>query len=240
MIATIHQPQFMPWIGYFDKMEQADVFVYLDNVQFKKNEWQNRNRLKTAQGWQWLTVPVLHKFPQTILEVGINDEVDWKSKHLNALATNYSKAPFYKHYWEQFKEFYERDWRRLADINIGSVELLKSLMGLSVKTVLASDLKTKGDSTQRLVEICKEMGADTYISGPDGVKYMDTTLFAKNDIKVVFHDFHHPVYAQLYGDFISHLSIVDLLFNYGPNSLETIRKERKPCKTMNFSFCGDR
>ena len=90
MIVTIHQPQFMPWIGYFDKMEQADVFVYLDNAQFKKNEWQNRNRLKTAQGWQWLTVPVLHRFPQSIREVGINDEVDWKSKHLNALTTNYS------------------------------------------------------------------------------------------------------------------------------------------------------
>lgn len=232
MIVTIHQPQFMPWIGYFDKMEQADVFVYLDNVQFKKNEWQNRNRLKTAQGWQWLTVPVLHNFPQTILEVGINDEVDWKSKHLNALATNYSKAPFYKQYWGQFKEFYEKDWRKLVDINIGSVELLKNLMGVNVKAVLASELKTTGDSTQRLVEICKEIGADTYISGPDGVKYMDIALFEKNDIKVVFHDFHHPVYAQLYGDFISHLSVVDLLFNCGPNSLETVRKERKPCKTL--------
>lgn len=232
MIVTIHQPQFMPWIGYFDKMDQADIFVYLDNVQFKKNEWQNRNRLKTSQGWQWLTVPVLQKFPQDICEVEINNQVQWREKHLNALFTNYSRSPYFKQYWSMIKEYYEGGWKKLVDLNINSIEMLKKLMGLNVKTILASQLRTGASSTQRLVEICKELGADTYISGPDGIKYMDIKLFEKNDIEVVFHDFHHPVYPQLYGDFVSHLSTVDLLFNCGPRSLEIIRSKRKPCRTL--------
>ncbi len=96
MIVSVHQPQYLPWLGYFDKIERSDIFVFLDNVQFKKNEWQNRNKIKTSEGWQWLSVPVIHKFMQKISEVKINNTVWWGKKHLNALVTNYSKAPFFK------------------------------------------------------------------------------------------------------------------------------------------------
>jgi hypothetical protein len=98
LIVAVHQPQYLPWLGYFDKMRRADVFCYLNDVQYKKNEWQNRNRIKTAQNWQWLTVPVRYHFPEKINEVHINNGVDWTRKHLQALITNYRRAPYYKAY----------------------------------------------------------------------------------------------------------------------------------------------
>src|SRR3972149_6060262 len=118
MIAAIHQPQFIPWLGYFDKIDQSDVFIFLDNVQYKKNEYQNRNRIKTVDGWQWLTVPVLYKFPQKINEVRINNKIDWKKKHLHALITNYSRAKYFERYIEYFKELYSKEWEIISDINI--------------------------------------------------------------------------------------------------------------------------
>ena len=110
MIAAIHQPQFMPWSGYFDKMDRADCFVLLDNVQFKKNEWQNRNRIKTAQGAQWLTVPVSYQFPARIADVAVNDSVNWRNKHWQALRTNYARAACWSDHEEALKALYERDW----------------------------------------------------------------------------------------------------------------------------------
>ena len=103
MIVAVHQPQYLPWLGYFDKMAKADIFCYLDNVQYKKNEWQNRNRIKTAQGWQWLTVPVSYRFPQKINQVGINRTTAWGKKHLQAFDTNYGRAPFYSRYKEMVR-----------------------------------------------------------------------------------------------------------------------------------------
>ena len=110
MIIAIHQPQFMPWLGYFDKMDSCDAFVLLDNVQYKKNEYQNRNRIKTSNGWQWLTVPACYKFPQKINEVLIDNSVNWQKKHICALQTNYGKSPFFEKYIKHFKGFYDKDW----------------------------------------------------------------------------------------------------------------------------------
>ena len=125
MIVAIHQPQFMPWLGYFDKMDSCDVFVLLDNVQYKKNEYQNRNRIKTSKGWQWLTVPVNYKFPQKINEVMIENSSDWRKKHLHALETNYGKSPYFERYIDRFNGFYQQEWHSLSPVNIASVKLLK-------------------------------------------------------------------------------------------------------------------
>jgi len=104
MIITIHQPQYLPWLGYFDKARQADVFILLDDVQFKKNEWQNRNRIRTAQGWQWLTVPVLHDFGAKINGIKINNKISWRANHQKAIELNYGKAPYFKEYFPYFQE----------------------------------------------------------------------------------------------------------------------------------------
>jgi hypothetical protein len=225
LIVAVHQPQYLPWLGYFDKMRRADVFCYLNDVQYKKNEWQNRNRIKTAQGWQWLTVPVRYHFPEKINEVKINNSTGWQKKHLQALVTNYSRAPFYKSYSTIFEDALARDWEFISELNIYLLEHLREAFQINTKpTVISSDLELRNEPTDRLIDICKALGADTYLAGQGGADYMDLERFENNGIKVLIQDFKHPVYAQLFADFESHLSIVDLLFNCGPESLEIISK----------------
>lgn len=229
MICAIHQPQTFPYLGYFAKMVQADCFVYLDNVQFKKNEWQNRNRIKTSNGWQWLTVPVLHQFGQKINQVLINPTFSWTEKHLQMLKTNYSKAPYFDTYFPSLVAIYDRTWEKLVDFNLTTLEWLKNLLGITTPTYLASEILTdeaRDDLTadERLISICHKLQADTYLSGVGGHNYLNCDLFPRHGIKLIFQEYHHPQYQQLYGDFIPNLSILDLIFNAGYISLEIIRK----------------
>ena len=223
MIVAVHQPQYLPWLGYFNKIMASDIFCYLENVQYKKNEWQNRNRIKTAQSWQWLTVPVQYRFPQKINEVTINNSAHWKRKHFQALNTNYHKAPFFQEYIGFFEDVYSKDWDFLFELNVYLIEEICTLFNLKQKsTVLASDFNLSDDPTDRLIDICKALGGDTYLSGQDGITYMNLERFKKRGVKVIVQNFKHPVYPQLFGDFQSHLSIVDLLFHCGPQSIEKI------------------
>ncbi|MBC8550944.1 MAG: WbqC family protein [Candidatus Brocadiales bacterium] len=223
MLIAIHQPQYLPWLGYLDKIDKADVFVILDNVQFKKNEWQNRNRIKTAQGCQLITVPVLYRFPEKIDEVRINNKENWSRKHLQALITNYSKSTYFDNYKSFFEDIFSRSWNRLVDINIEIIQFLISALNLKTKLVMASDLKLREEPTERLIDICKTLNGNKYLAGKDGNKYMNLELFDKEGIEVIFQDFKHPVYNQLFGDFEPYMSAVDLLFNCGENSLEILR-----------------
>lgn len=223
MIVAVHQPQYLPWLGYFDKIRRADIFCYLDSVQYKKNDWQNRNRIKTAQGWQWLTVPVRFQFPEKINEVKINRSVSWRKKHLQAMVTNYRRSPYFAQYIELFESIYATDWESIAELNIYAIERLKSALGLDGKsTIQSSQLQLREDPTDRLIDICKEFEADTYLSGQDGIKYMDLERFQDNGIEVIIQEFTHPVYPQMFDGFESNMSIVDLLFNCGPDSLDKI------------------
>jgi hypothetical protein len=224
-VVAIHQPQYLPWLGYFDKLDQCDVFCLLDTVQYKKNEFQNRNRIKTAKGWQWLTVPVTYRYPQVIREVAVNQTVGWRRKHLMALKTNYSKSPYFDVYVRRFEEFYQQPYELLTEVNVECVRLLMEFLGLEQKLVLASSLSVETtDPTLRLVEICRAVGGDIYLSGRDGVKYLNLDSFHKQHIQIVFQDFHHPEYRQTYGEFEPNMSVVDLLFNCGPGSLDIIRR----------------
>lgn len=223
MIVAIHQPQYLPWIGYFHKMLKADAFCYLDNVQYKKNEWQNRNRIKTSRGWQWLTVPVEYRFPQRINEVRINNSTAWGRKHLQALTTNYGRAPYFGDLIEFFEKVYRRRWASLSELNIHMTEFIRKKLALADKpTVLASQLDLCEDPTGRLIAICKTLGADAYLAGPDGAKYMELDKFRDSGLKVITQVFRPPNYPQRFGGFEPCLSAVDLLFNCGPQSLETI------------------
>lgn len=223
MIVAIHQPQYLPWLGYFDKIRQADIFCYLDSVQYKKNDWQNRNRIKTSQGWQWLTVPVRFQFPEKICEVKINPMVNWRKKHLQALVTNYRRAPYFEKYMGIYEQIYSQDWVSVSELNIHCIERTADALGLSQKpAVKSSQLELREDPTDRLIDICKEVKADTYLAGQDGMKYMDLERFKENGIGVIIQDFKHPVYPQMFNDFQSHMSVVDLLFNCGPESLNII------------------
>jgi hypothetical protein len=227
VIIAIHQPQYMPWIGYFHKIASVDAFVFLDNVQYKKNEFQNRNKIKINNGVQWLTVPVRYKFPQKINEVTINNNFPWQRKHVQALRTNYSKAPYFEHYFSFFADIVQQDWKKLANLNCYIVKQICQLLHFNTDFYNASEFGiTEDDPNKRLIEICKHLKANTYLSGKGGINYLDIDLFTNADITVKFQDFKHPVYDQPYGAFVENLSIIDLIFNCGEKSPDLIRQNQ--------------
>jgi len=224
MIVAVHQPQYLPWIGYFHKIDKADVFVLLDNVQFKKNEWQNRNKIKTAQGWQWLTVPVMYKYPQLINEVPINNKVNWQHKQQQALVSNYKKAPHYGLLEPFFTETFSSSWEIISQLNIETVRRLTEILGIDTPLYIASELgEFPEHPDERLIAIARYFGAETYLAGAGGRAYMDLGRYDKGGITVIFQEFRHPVYDQLFGEFEPFMSVVDLIFNHGDESLGIVR-----------------
>ncbi len=224
MIVSVHQPQYLPWLGYFDKIDKADAFVLLDNVQFKKNEWQNRNKIKTAQGWMWLTVPVLYKFPQLISEVGVNNTDRWQHKQKQALLSNYRKSPFWQMLEGFFEETFSRQWTIISELNIHVVKKLIGLLGIETPVHVASEMGNfPEDPDERLIALTKHLGGDTYLAGSGGRDYMDLAKYGRSGIRVIFQEYHHPAYSQLYGQFEPYMSVIDLLYNHGDKSLEILR-----------------
>jgi hypothetical protein len=222
MKIAIHQPQYMPWPGYFHKMASVDLFVVLDDVQFKKNEWQHRNRIRNSKGWQWLSVPTTYKFPQKINEVVIDNSQEWRKSHRLSLETCYGKSRFGKELMPFFDRFFERSFSTIDQLNTESVRLLAGLLGIATPVVRSSEHHIDGVSTERLVAICRNCNATTYLAGAGGHDYMDLSLFENAKIKVEFQDFHTPRYPQHWSendhDFIPALSAIDLVFNCGPDS----------------------
>jgi hypothetical protein len=214
----------LPWLGYFDKIRRADTFVLLDNVQFKKNEWQNRNKIKTAQGWQWLTVPVTYKYPQLINEVEINNTVKWQHKQRQALSTNYRRAPYYDYLEGLLEEVFSGSWKWISELNIEVVRRLAQVLGIDTPVFVASDLgELPSDPDDRLIALTKHFGADTYLAGGGGKDYMNLDKYTEHGIKVMFQDYQHPVYEQLFGPFEPFMSIIDLVLNHGFKSLNILR-----------------
>ncbi len=227
MLAAIHQPQYLPWLGYLDKLDRADVFVLLETVQFKKNEWQNRNRIRTAQGWQYLTVPVLHEFPQRLDRVRINNETDWRRKHRQALEINYRKAKFYDQYEPAVRGLYEREWEHLAPLNSAFIRFFADAFGIVTAIADAGKFPARDEPTGRLVDLCKAVGADRYLAGAGGRAYMNVPEFESAGVAVEVQDFAHPEYEQVYPTFVPGLSAIDLLFNCGRAGFEMVRKARR-------------
>jgi hypothetical protein len=223
---AIHQPQYLPWLGYLAKLDRADAFVLLDTVQFKKNEWQNRNRIRTAQGWQYLTVPVLHEFPQRLDRVRVNNQTDWRRKHVKALETHYGKAPYYDRYAPVFGELLAREWEKLSLLNEAVLSALTEAFGITTPIVKASQYEARDEPTGRLVDLCKALGADRYLAGAGGRGYVNCEEFDAAGIAVEFQDFVSPEYAQGYRPFIAGLSAVDLLFNCGGEGFRYVREAR--------------
>lgn len=225
MKVAIHQPQFLPWLGYLDKIDRADLFVLLDNVQFKKNEWQNRNRIRTAQGWQWVTVPVLHDFGQAIADVRINDKVDWRAKHLKALELHYARAA-HRDRLDGLRAIYGRPWDRLAELNVEVLRWLLREFGITTPLRRSSDMRLPEEPTERLIEICRTVGATSYLAGAGAKDYMDFGKFDAAGIPVEPQEFRHPVYRQCYEPFVPGLSAIDLFLTCGGESLQSLRSTR--------------
>ncbi|UCF72294.1 MAG: WbqC family protein, partial [Deltaproteobacteria bacterium] len=181
MVVAAHQPQYLPWLGYFHKIDRADIFVLLDTVQFKKNEWQNRNKIKAAQGWPWLTVPVLYRYPQLINEVTINNRVKWQHKQRQAILSNYKKAPYYEKLEEFFEDIFSSSWQFICQLNIEIVKRLVKILRIDTSLCVASELgEFPQDPDERLIAITKHFGSDTYLAGAGGRGYMDLDKYSQS------------------------------------------------------------
>lgn len=226
----ILQPGYLPWLGFFEQMHKCDIFVLYDDVQYDKHSWRNRNRIKTANGIQWLTVPVSVSLsePAIVREVRIDNSANWRKKHLQSIRQNYSKARFYRDHIGLFEEALTAEWELLVDLDIYFIEKLATMLGISTRMVRSSELDIpRGDKVERLVGICRIFNADTFYEGAAGRDYIDTDLFARQGVGVEFQDYVHPVYQQLYGQFVPYLSIIDLLFNHGDESLSILTGTRR-------------
>ena len=225
MRAVILQPGYLPWLGFFEQLQEADVFVIYDDVQFDRRGWRNRNRIKGPDGELWLTVPVIQKgrFGQKVHQVDIEDQHAWRRKHVESLRRCYSRARYFKRYFAPIADVIMKPYRKLVDLDISLIYLLAEMTGQpSTKFRRSSELVVTGGRTSRLLNICRALGADEYYTGAAARNYFDMILFSDAGIKVEFQDFHHPVYKQLFGEFLPYLSLVDLLFNTGDAAGEII------------------
>lgn len=215
MIVSIHQPNLFPWLGFFDKMAQADVFVLLDNVPFTKGGYQNRVQIKGPSGPVWLTVPVLTKgqLGQNTWDVEINHQVAWQRKHLGSLTAAYGAAPGFTKLMAHLQQLYSREFTKLVDFTIPGILILKEWLRIETRIVRASDLGVSGSGSQLLCEIVKQLGGKIYLSGPSGRTYLDTSLFERQGIQVKYHTFQSFEYPQRFGAFIPGLSVLDYLAN---------------------------
>lgn len=225
-MVTIQQPEHLPWLGFFDKMRQADTVVLLDNVQFEKNYFQNRNKIRTQNGWSWIAVPIAKASHDILInEVEIAPGNKWKRRNWNLINTAYQKAPYFDKYAENISKIYLSNWERLCDLNIALINYFLKILGIERNVVIASKLGIqlgKG-GTEVNLNICKEMNADVYLSGISGKDYLEESKFTEQGIKVIYQEFYHPIYKQLYEPFIPCMSIIDLLLNYGDKSLDVIK-----------------
>jgi len=221
----ILQPGYLPWLGFFEQLYKSDVFVLLDDVQYDKHGWRNRNRIKTATGIQWLSIPVNARLSQhqLIYEVRIDSSQNWQRKHLQALRLNYAKAFFFKRYIDFFDEAYHKEWHYLVDVDIFFITSIASFLGIETqKIVRSSALGITGNRNERLVNICRHFNADFFYEGASGRSYINEPLFRDHGIHVEFQDYIHPSYHQIHGPFVPYLSVVDLLFNCGSQSIDII------------------
>lgn len=244
MKCAIMQPTYIPWLGYFDLIDQVDKFVFLDNVQISRNNWHVRNRIKTAQGELYLTIPVKRlksKYETMICEAFINYKQPWIKKHLKSVEQAYKKTAYINEVYPVLEEIIRKEEQVLSELNINLIKKISSLLGINKEFIKASELKNiSGHKDALVVSICKQLSCDCYIS-PAGAyvyieKYAPGGEFPKNGISLYYQNYDHPVYNQLYGDFLPNMSIVDLLFNHGfDESLQIIRTgRREPVDYLSF------
>jgi hypothetical protein len=233
------QPSYLPWLGFFDQIARCDLFILYDDLPYSKDTWRNRNRIRTPQGWCWLSVPVVNAgvSRKTIREVQVSEHGNWRRAHWRSLRTAYGRAPYFECHEEFFARLYESRWRFLVDLNLAVVRYLVESLGTETPLLLSSaaglerDYRRvypeKTDPAGRMIFVCQELGAMQFLEGAVGRTFMDSARFEASGITLEFHEYQHPVYRQLFSPFIPYLSVVDLLFNHGPESLD-ILTGRKP------------
>ena len=217
---AILQSNYIPWKGYFDLINSVDEFILYDTAQFTKNDWRNRNKIKTPRGVSWLTIPVSHNFGQTIQETRVSDPA-WGPKHWSALAQNYGGAAYFRDYAPRLEKLYREaaDDPFLSAINHRFLREVCEIIGIGTPITWSRDYRLADGKIERLVELCRQAGADEYLSGPAAKDYLEEEPFLDAGITVTYMDYSgYPEYRQLYPPFEHRVSILDLIFNEGPQA----------------------
>lgn len=227
MILSAHQPVYLPWLGLFHKIALADKFIFFDQVQYVPKDWISRNQIRTYDASLMLTVPVLKKGhrQKKIAEIEINNALSWGRKHWRSIEISYRKAPFFKLYSDFFEDVYNKEWRLLADLNYYMLKWYLMTLGINIEIDRAGNYDFTGNKSELVLDMCLNLEADIYIFGELGKDYANSDAFLKKEIIPYFQSYKHPTYRQIHGDFLPYMSIIDLLFNEGPNSLEIIMSE---------------
>lgn len=223
----IIQSSYIPWRGYFDLIDDVDLFVVLDDVQYSKGTWRNRNRVKTPNGSLWLTVPVTHELVTLIRDVEIDYRRGWVDKHVATLRQSYGRAPFFREYAEPFFDLLAKKYRTISELNVAAMALLAASLGITTPIRMSSDYAAGGRKEERVLAILEACGATAYLSGPAAKSYIDPGNFARRGIALEYKSYDYPEYRQLHGPFEPQVTVLDLLFNCGPQSREYL-KSRVP------------
>jgi hypothetical protein len=219
MRVGVIQSNYIPWRGYFDFIDSVDLFVFHDDLQYTKNDWRNRNRILTPAGLRWLTVPVSYKHvEQKIDEVLIDYSQNWAAQHVQQLDANYRRAPFFLDYVHDFAGIIAGRFASISQLNVAVCKWIMRVLELRTPIRMSRDLALSGKKSERLIDLLTKVGATTYVSGPSASSYLDLDLFRRHGICVEYKSYDYPDYAQLSPGFSPGVSILDLLFNTGPEA----------------------
>lgn len=215
MIMSAHQPAYLPWLGYFDKIKRSDLFIFLDTVQYEKNSYTNRNKIKTANGPIWLAIPVIKTdhFNKIMSEMPLDKRKRWQKKHLHSIYMSYKKAPHFDEIYPMLQELYEREYDNIVDVTWDHLHFWLEILGINTKIIKSSELGISSKKSDFVLDLCKAVDADHYISGAMGKDYLEVEKFRDVGVEVEFQDYQHPEYPQLYGEFIPNMGVVDFAMN---------------------------
>jgi len=221
MRLSILQPSYLPWLGFFDQMQRADTFVFLDDVQFTRRDWRNRNKIRTPNGWSWLTVPVLQKsrFKQLLKDTRIDNSAPWRRKHGDAIRAHYAHAPYFDLYFPALESVYNKRWDFLLDLCFETLGILQEALGIDVSLLKASEIGIESAKKEKILALCQTLKASHYLTGDASMDYLCQDDFDRLGIVLEMQNYRHPSYHQRYPGFVPYLSIIDLLFNEGELSL---------------------
>jgi len=230
MIVAAHQPAYLPWLGYLDKLAKADVFVVMDDLQYEAQNFQNRNRVKLNHGPQWLTVPVERgdqddRILDKLIHHAPTKREHWARRTWESLRVHYGRASHWDVYKDELEDTFVRRWDRLIDLDMHILDLARRWFGVTGPILRASTLGLEGPKTDRLIDLCRKVGAKTYLSGRGAsVDYLDVDAMRRAGITVLWQEFEHPVYPQRYPElgFVPNLAFLDLLLNCGPTSRQIL------------------
>lgn len=232
-IVAAHQPSFLPWLGYLDKLSKADVFVVMDDLQYEAQNFINRNRLKLNNGPHWMVVPLVAS-SQT--ELICNRRIDnsgrggrhhWQHRIWNTLKVHYGSTPHFKTYAPELEDVFVRRWDSLLELDLHMLDLARRWLSIKTPIIRASSLELAGAKTDRILDMCRKLSASVYLSGRGGSSgYLDTEQLASHGVSTLWQQFQHPVYEQRYGAFVSHLGFLDLVLNTGPDAAAVFHLQR--------------